>query len=263
MRLAGKTAVITGAAAGIGRAVAALFVREGARVIVADQNGDAARATAAALGASASAFACDVADAAQCEALMREAEARFGRLDILVNNAGFGALGSVVTTAEAVLDRILAVNVKGVFLCSKFAVPLMERGGGGVIVNTASNTATIGLKDRAAYVASKGAVAALTRAMALDHAGANIRVNCVAPGVTMTSYFDRMLAEVPDPAAFRRVLDARQPLGRTAQPEEIAYAFLYLASDESAFATGSMLTVDGGASSTQGTYAALQPAAPD
>ncbi|MFN0160058.1 MAG: SDR family oxidoreductase [Burkholderiales bacterium] len=247
MRLKDKTAVITGAAAGIGRATAALFVREGARVIVADQDAPAARKTCAELGAAATPFACDVSVATQCEALMREAEVRFGRLDILINNAGFGALGNVVTTDEAVLDRILAVNVKGVFLCSKYAVPLMARNGGGVIVNTASNTASIGLKDRAAYVASKGAVAALTRSMALDHVGQNIRVNCVAPGVTMSSYFDKMLAQVADPVEFRRVLDARQPMGRTARPDEIAYAFLYLASDESSFATGSMLTVDGGA----------------
>ena len=247
MRLEGKTAVITGAAAGIGRATAALFVAEGARVIVADLNLEAARATCAELGAAATPKACDVADSAQCKALIEFAEAHFGKLDILVNNAGFGALGSVVTTEEAVLDRILAVNVKGVFMCSKYAVPLMARHGGGVIVNTASNVASVGLKDRAAYVASKGAVAALTRSMALDHVADNIRVNCVAPGVTMSSYFDKMLAEVDDPVAFRKVLDSRQPMGRTGTPGEIAYAILYLACDESSFATGTMLTVDGGA----------------
>ena len=247
MRLEGKTAVITGAAAGIGRATAALFIAEGARVIVADLNLAAARATCAELGSAATPVACDVADSAQCKALIEFAEAHFGKLDILVNNAGFGALGSVVTTDEAVLDRILAVNVKGVFMCSKYAVPLMARHGGGVIVNTASNVASVGLKDRAAYVASKGAVAALTRSMALDHVADNIRVNCVAPGVTMSSYFDKMLAEVDDPLAFRKVLDARQPMGRTGKPAEIAYAILYLACDESSFATGTMLTVDGGA----------------
>ena len=247
MRLEGKTAVITGAAAGIGRATAALFIAEGARVIVADLNLAAARATCAELGSAATPVACDVADSAQCKALIEFAEAHFGKLDILVNNAGFGALGSVVTTEEAVLDRILAVNVKGVFMCSKYAVPLMARHGGGVIVNTASNVASVGLKDRAAYVASKGAVAALTRSMALDHVADNIRVNCVAPGVTMSSYFDKMLAEVDDPVAFRKVLDSRQPMGRTGKPGEIAYAILYLACDESSFATGTMLTVDGGA----------------
>ena len=247
MRLEGKTAVITGAAAGIGRATAALFIAEGARIIVADVNPAAAHATCAELGSAATPAACDVADSAQCKALIEFAEAHFGKLDILVNNAGFGALGSVVTTEEAVLDRILAVNVKGVFMCSKYAVPLMARHGGGVIVNTASNVASVGLKDRAAYVASKGAVAALTRSMALDHVADNIRVNCVAPGVTMSSYFDKMLAEVDDPVAFRKVLDSRQPMGRTGKPGEIAYAILYLACDESSFATGTMLTVDGGA----------------
>jgi NAD(P)-dependent dehydrogenase (short-subunit alcohol dehydrogenase family) len=246
-RLAGKTAVITGGAAGIGRATATLFVAEGARVIVADLDGAAAAKTAAELGPAAHPFACDVADSAQCKALIDEAERHFGRLDILVNNAGLGSLGTVVTTPEEMLDRILAVNVKGVFMCSKYAVPLMAKHGGGVIVNTASNVATIGLADRAAYVASKGAVASLTRAMALDHVGQNIRVNCVAPGVTMSSYFDRMLAQVEDPEAFKRVLEGRQPMGRTGKPVEIANAILFLACDESSFATGSMLTVDGGA----------------
>ena len=247
MRLQNKTAVITGAAAGIGRATAAAFVREGARVIVADLDFAAAEKTCRELGPATLPVACDVADSAQCRGLIDRAEAHFGRLDILVNNAGLGALGTVVTTEEAVLDRILAVNVKGVFMCSKYAVPLMAKHGGGVIVNTASNVASIGLADRAAYVASKGAVAALTRSMALDHVKDNIRVNCVAPGVTMSSYFDRMLKQVDDPEAFKRVLESRQPMGRTGRPEEIANAILFLACDESSFATGSMLTVDGGA----------------
>ena len=247
LRLQGKTVVITGGASGIGRATAELFVAEGARIIVADVNLEAARAICEAIGDAAHAVDCDVADSAQCKALMETAEARFGKLDILINNAGLGALGSVVTTDEAVLDKILAVNVKGVFMCSKYAVPLMIKHGGGVIVNTASNVASVGLKDRAAYVASKGAVAALTRSMALDHVADNIRVNCVAPGVTMTAYFDKMLKEVPDPAAFQTVLNGRQPMGRTGKPAEIAYAILYLACDESSFATGTMLTVDGGA----------------
>lgn len=247
MRLKDKTAVITGGAAGIGRATAGLFVQEGARVIVADMDLAAARRACDELGPGAHPMACDVAQSAQCKALIDGAEKHFGRLDILVNNAGLGSLGTVVTTSEEMLDRILAVNVKGVFMCSKYAVPLMAKNGGGVIVNTASNVASIGLADRAAYVASKGAVAALTRSMALDHVGQNIRVNCVAPGVTMSSYFDKMLAQVDDPEQFKRVLAGRQPMGRTGKPLEIAYAILYLASDESSFATGSMLTVDGGA----------------
>jgi NAD(P)-dependent dehydrogenase (short-subunit alcohol dehydrogenase family) len=247
MRLEGKTALITGGAAGIGRATARLFVREGARVIIADMDLAAARTACEELGAAALPAQCDVAVAAQCRELIALAEKHFGRLDILINNAGLGALGNVVTTDEETLDRLMDVNIKGVFMCSKYAVPLMAKHGGGVIVNTASNVATIGLKDRAAYVATKGAVAALTRSMALDHVDQNIRVNCVAPGVTSTSYFDKMLKQVDDPAEFQRVLNGRQPMGRTGKPEEIAYAMLYLASDESSFATGSMLTVDGGA----------------
>ena len=247
MRLQGKTAVITGGAAGIGRATARLFVREGARIIIADLDFEAARRACEEIGPAATPARCDVAVATQCRDLIALAEKHFGKLDILINNAGLGALGSVVTTEEETLDRLMDVNIKGVFMCSKYAVPLMAKHGGGVIVNTASNVATIGLKDRAAYVATKGAVAALTRSMALDHVDQNIRVNCVAPGVTFTSYFDKMLTQVDDPEAFKAVLAWRQPMGRTGKPEEIAYAMLYLACDESSFATGSMLTVDGGA----------------
>ena len=163
-----------------------------------------------------------------------------------LNNAGYGIRGSVVTTEEAEWDTLMAVNLKGVYLCCRHAIPVIAAQGGGVIVNTASNVAVVGITDRAAYVASKGGVAALTRAMALDHAGENIRVNCVAPGVTRSSYFDRMIREAADPESFIAALAARAPMGRLAAPEEIANAILFLASDESSFATGGMLTIDGG-----------------
>jgi NAD(P)-dependent dehydrogenase (short-subunit alcohol dehydrogenase family) len=140
----------------------------------------------------------------------------------------------------------MAVNLKGVFLCSKHAVPHMAAGGGGAIVNTASTAATVGIPDRAAYVASKGGVAALTRAMALDHAADRIRVNCVAPGVTWSSYYEKMVASHPDPEDFLAKLKARSPINRWAEPAEIAAAILWLASDEASFATGSEVTVDGG-----------------
>ena len=247
MRLKDKAAIITGAAAGIGRATAEAFVREGARVVVADRDREAAASVAAQLGPAAIACAVDVSRADEAKAMVAHCVKAFGQLDILVNNAGFGVRGTVETTEEADWDALMGVNLKGVYLCSRFAIPHL-RGRGGVIVNTASNVATVGLKDRAAYVASKGGVAALTRAMALDHAADGIRVNCVAPGVIASRYFDAMLQTVPDPAAFKQALEARAPMNRMGQPEEIASCILWLASGESSFATGATFTVDGGMS---------------
>ena len=246
MRVEGKIAVITGAASGIGKATAELFVREGARVVVADRDGDGAAKVASALGDAAWSYAVDVSDSAQVKRMMDGTVARFGRLDLLVNNAGYGIRGNVVTTTEEDWDALMAVNLKGVFLCSKHALPLMAANGGGVIVNTASTTASVGIPDRAAYVASKGGVAALTRAMALDHAADGVRVNCVAPGVTWSSYYEEMVATHADPDDFLAKLKARAPMNRWAEPSEIATAILWLASDEASFATGSTVTIDGG-----------------
>lgn len=246
MRLKDKIALITGAAAGIGEATAELFVREGARVVVADRDGARAAEVAARLGDRASGYQVDVSNGAEVKAMMDATVAAHGRLDILVNNAGYGIRGSVVTTDEADWNALMAVNVNGVFLCSKHAVPHMVAQGGGVIVNTASTIALVGIPDRAAYVASKGAVAALTRAMALDHAADNIRVNSVAPGVVWSSYYDKMVETHDDPEGFKARLKARAPTNRWGEPVEIASAILWLASDEASFATGSTLTVDGG-----------------
>lgn len=248
MRLQDKIAIITGAGAGIGAATAEVFVREGAKVVVADFNGDAANTVAEALGENAVGCKVDVRSSAEVKAMVDLAVSTFGGLDIIVNNAGRGMIGTVETTGEDDWDDIVAVNLKGVYLCSKHAVPALRARGGGSIVNTASNIVTFGIKDRAAYVAAKGGVSALTRAMALDHADDNIRVNSVAPGVIWSNYYDKMLKEVADPDAFVRGLKARSPMARVGQPEDIAKAILYLASDESSFATGSMMTVDGGAS---------------
>ncbi len=246
MRLEKKVAIITGAAAGIGEAAVELFVREGAKVVVADRNMDKARAVAAAHPDEAIAVEVDVASGDSVKAMVDAALARFGRIDILANNAGYGIPGTVVSTEEDDWDALMAVNLKGVYLCCKHAIPVMVAQGGGAIVNTASNVATVGIFDRAAYVASKGGVAALTKAMALDHAKENIRVNCVAPGVTRSTYFDKMIAEHPDPKPFVAALEARAPVNRMARPVEIAQAILWLASDEASFATGAMFTVDGG-----------------
>ena len=169
-----------------------------------------------------------------------------GRLDVLINNAGYGIPGSVVETSEDDWDKLMAVNVNGVFFGCKYAIPVMKQQGGGVIVNTASIVANVGIRNRAAYCASKGAVAALTRAMALDHVNDNIRVNCVAPGTIDTPYFEDIIRKSERPQELRRELEARQAMNRLGRPEEIANAFLFLASDESSFSTGSMLIVDGG-----------------
>ena len=244
MRLKDKVAIVTGAAAGIGRATVSAFLREGARVAAVDRDGAALAALPP--DQALATYAVDVRDEAAVAAMVHAAAERFGRIDVLVNNAGYGAFGTVVTTDEAAWDDVMAVNVKSVLFCSKHAIPVMAKGGGGAIVNTASNIAVVGIRDRAAYVAAKGAVAALTRAMALDHAAERIRVNSVAPGPIASRYYDEMLRKSPDPVAFMAALRARSPMGRLGTPEEIASLMVYLASDESAFATGAMFTVDGG-----------------
>ena len=188
----------------------------------------------------------DVTSETDWQKLIAETIATYGRLDILVNNAGAGIIGNVVTTSEEDWDRTVSVNLKSVYLVSREAIPVMARTGGGSIVNVASNVATMGIKDRAAYVAAKGGVAALTRSMAIDHADAKIRVNSVAPGVTSSRYYDHMFETVPDPVAFRKALEARAPMARMGEPVEIASSILFLASDESSFATGAMFTIDGG-----------------
>jgi NAD(P)-dependent dehydrogenase (short-subunit alcohol dehydrogenase family) len=246
MRLEGKIALVTGAAAGIGAATAELFAKEGARVVLADRDFEQAKEVAEGIGHNAFAVQVDVTSAQQVKEMVQSAVSKFGGLDILVNNAGMGSRGSVVSIAEDEWDRLIDVNLKSVFLCSKYAIPEIAKRGGGSIVNLASTVSVAGIPDRAAYVAAKGGVAALTRAMALDHAEENIRINSVAPGVTWSKYYDQMLKEVPDPEGFVAALKARAPVNRYASPEEISTAILYLASNESSFVTGSMLTVDGG-----------------
>jgi NAD(P)-dependent dehydrogenase (short-subunit alcohol dehydrogenase family) len=226
-----------------------LFAREGAKVVVNDVDGARARRTVEAIasdGGAAVPVEADVSLAERVQRMFDETLQVWGRVDVLVNNAGFGIAATVEHTDEADWDRLMAVNLKGVFLCSKHVVPIMRRQGGGVIVNTASVTATVGIRNRAAYCASKGGVASLTRAMALDHVTDGIRVNCVAPGTIDTAFFDDILARHEDAAAYKRELAGRQVLGRLGRPEEVAQAILYLAGPESSFVTGSMLTIDGG-----------------
>lgn len=249
MRLTGKVAIITGAGSGIGRASAGAFAREGAKVVVADINELAAQAAAEAiarLGGEALALKVDVTSSTDCERTVDSALKRFGKLDVLFNNAGINHAAKVHETTEADWDRVMAVNIKGIFLCSKFAIPVMVRNGGGSIINAASPAGIVGLRGLAAYCASKGAVISLSKNMALDYAPYQIRVNYICPGVIDTPMTEAVIATHADPDAFREEYSGMRPLGRFGLPEEIANAALFLASDESSFMTGASIVVDGG-----------------
>ncbi len=245
MRLQGKVAIVTGGASGIGRATAELFAREGARVVVADYNADAGRATAEGIeSAGGEAVFCqvDVSDAAQVEAMVRTAVERYGGVDILYNGAGILFFGTILDTDQAAWNRMMAINLTGTYLCSRAVLPHMIARGGGAIVNTSSSTGNHdGNSNAAAYVTSKGGVTLLTRCMAIDHARDNVRVNAIAPGPTDTP----MLRSNMTP---KEVADFAQtfPMKRLGRPEELANAVLFLASDEASFVTGAILAVDGG-----------------
>jgi NAD(P)-dependent dehydrogenase (short-subunit alcohol dehydrogenase family) len=248
MRLKDKVCIVTGGGSGIGEATCILFAKEGGKVVVADKNKANAEKVAAQCAKQGQALALevDVAKSADIKRMIAETVKVFGRLDVLVNNAGYGIPASVLETDEDAWDALMAVNVRGVFLCTKFAIPEMAKNGGGTIVNTASIVATVGIRNRAAYVASKGAVAALTRAVAIDHVGLGIRCNAIAPGTIETPYFKNIMDKSPNPADARKALEERQLMNRMGTPEEIAADMLFLASDESSFATGTILTIDGG-----------------
>jgi NAD(P)-dependent dehydrogenase (short-subunit alcohol dehydrogenase family) len=248
MRLADKVAMITGAGSGIGEETAHLFAREGAAVIIADINTEAAQKVAEniqANGGRAAWTQTDVTSEESAAAMTQAALTSFGRVDILFNNAGNEGFGSVVNTDLAVWERIFAVHVRGAFLCSKYAIQAMIEGGrGGVIINVSSVAGLIGIPNMAAYCAAKGAIVNLTRTMAVDFAAQKIRVNCIAPGTTMTPLGQRLIEnDTPERLAQRL---SRYPMGRFGQPDEIARAVLFLASDDSSYATGMCLTVDGG-----------------
>ena len=249
MKLKNKISIVTGGGSGIGRETCQLFAQEGACVIVADRDMSSAKRVAEDIlkaGGKAEALAVDVTKSADIKSMIDHAVSGHGRLDILVNNAGYGIAGTVVDTSEEDWNALMAVNVNGVYLGCKYAIPVMEKQGGGVIVNTASTVARVGITNRAAYVASKGAVGALTRAMALDHVGSNIRINAVGPGTVESPYFDEIFAKATDPVALRKGLESRQPMNRLGKPLEIAKAILFLASDDSSFCTGTTLFADGG-----------------
>lgn len=249
MRLANKVAIITGAGAGIGRATALLFAREGAKVVVVDCDRNAGEETIALIakeGRDATFVPVDVSKAADVQRMVKTTLDRYDTLDILVNNAGIYTQGDVVETTEEDWHRILGVNLTGVFLCSKYCAPAMIESGQGAIVNIASEAGIVGIKNQVAYNVSKSGVIALTKSMALDFAPHNVRVNCLCPGRTLTPLVEQVIAEAEDPESTRRALEEDRPVNRMGKPEEIAAGILFLASDESTYATGSVLAIDGG-----------------
>jgi len=244
-RLDSRKALVTGAASGIGEAIAHALSRAGAAVIVADidaENGERVAQACDAQAAGARFISLDVADETNCAHVARE----IGSIDVLVNNAGIGHVGTIEQTNGADLDRLYGVNVRGAFNVTKAFIGGMLARRAGAIVNMASIGGVLGIADRLAYCTTKFAVVGLTKSLAIDHATHGIRVNCVCPGRVETPFVTARLREYPDPAAAYRQMSSTQAIGRMGRPEEIAAAVLYLASDEAAFVTGSALIIDGG-----------------
>jgi NAD(P)-dependent dehydrogenase (short-subunit alcohol dehydrogenase family) len=247
--LDGKRTLITGGASGIGRATALLFAREGAAVAIADRNATNGLAVVREIeeaGGQALFVACDVTRAEDCKNAVEQTVEAFGGLDVLFNNAAVVVRRSVVDLDEADWDRVMNVNVKSVYLMSKFAIPSMQAGSGGSIINMGSGWGLVGGSNAAVYCASKGAVVLLSKAMAIDFGPDNIRVNCLCPGDTDTGMLRDEARQVGEPEENFMAGAADRPLGRVGTPEEIAQAALFLASDASSYMTGATLVVDGG-----------------
>ncbi len=242
-RLEGKVAIVTGGGSGIGRATALLFAREGAKVVVADITGKE-KETADEIGPSAVASHVDVSVSADIRAMIEAARNTFGKLDVIFNNAGIeGAQAPTADCTEENFDRVIAVNLRGVFLGMKYAIPVMLAGGGGSIINTASIAGLVGFMGIPAYCASKGAVIQLTKTAALEYATHGIRVNAICPGVIWTPMVERFTGGTEEGKA---QMAALEPVGRMGTAEEVASLALYLASDDSAFVTGTAIPIDGG-----------------
>jgi len=245
-RLVGRRAIVTGAGAGIGRAIALRFAAEGARVMVADLDADAAEAVARDLGPPAFSHEVDVSSEDSAAAMIARASEEWGGLDVLVNNAGIGIAATTPDTDAADWRRVLDVCLTGTFFSMKHAIPVIRDSGGGAIINMSSVAALVGVSDRAAYCAAKGGILALTRAAAIDHVSEGVRVNCIAPGTVDTPWVQRITSGYDDPGAARSAMEERQPHGRLVSPEEIAAMAAYLASDEAASVIGAAMVVDGG-----------------
>jgi meso-butanediol dehydrogenase / (S,S)-butanediol dehydrogenase / diacetyl reductase len=245
-RLEGKRAVVTGAGAGIGRAIALRLAGEGARVALADVDEEAAKNVASEIAGETLARQTDVTRAAEVEALVSSVVEGWGGLDVMVNNAGVGVAATAVDTTEEDYDRVMDVCVRGTLLGMKYAIPAIRDSGGGSVINMSSVAALVGITDRAVYSAAKGAILSLTRAAAIDHVEEGVRVNCIAPGTVDTPWVSRITSGYDDPEVARANMQARQPHKRFVTPEEIAAMAAYLASDESASCIGACMIVDGG-----------------
>lgn len=248
MRLKDRVAIITGAGKGIGQGIAKVFVQEGAKVVVVDWDEEAGKRTAEELrqaGGDAFFVKCDVSKEDQVKAMVQAALEKYGRIDILVNNAGVGVYKSVLDATSEDWDLCLGVNLKGVFLCSKYVIPHMQAIGKGVIINISSVHSAATVAGVAPYAASKGGVTALTRNMAIDY-GPTIRVVAISPGWVLTPLIQSIFNSYPDPAEQQRIIEQRQVMKRIGRPEDIGYAAAFLASDEASFITGTEIFVDGG-----------------
>lgn len=252
MRLKGKVAIVTGGNSGIGQATAILFAREGARVVIAAQNSASGHQTVdmiKAFGGEAIFIQTDISKELEVRSMIMQVIVKFKRIDILFNNAGIDLTKPVTETTEEELQRVIDVNLKGVFFGCKYAIPYMLKNKSGSIINTASAAGVIGMPNLAAYSASKGAVISLTKQTAIEYAGQGIRVNALCPGAVMTPMLRRYIDMAPNPLAVEEQMASVHPMKRVGKPEEIANAALFLASDESSFVTGQAICVDGGLTS--------------
>ncbi|MGE5596390.1 MAG: SDR family NAD(P)-dependent oxidoreductase [Hyphomicrobiales bacterium] len=248
-RLDGKVAVITGGASGMGEATARLFVREGARVVIGDLQREKGEAVAKSIGPECVFAPADVSSSEDVRSLVTTAVQSFGQLDIMYNNAGIGGgEGSILDCSEETFDRIIAVDLKAVWLGMKHALPHLIANGGGSIITTASVSGLMGMPGQGAYGSAKGGVIQLTRVCAIEYAAQGVRANCICPGGTLTPilYANPSLPAPVDPELVRKGLEHAQPIPRAGMPEDIANAALWLASDESSFVTGQAIVVDGG-----------------